>query len=151
MGNKVHSHLVCRFLSTLGCWLWLQLLCLLGWSPLDLGWVELVLQYHRESGQMGSLRICGQKKNRKSTGQSRRKHAWGERMEMIYKQMAQAQWRAESTISQWRSCETELKRGSDVDTSEMREESGILRRRCTRDFYQVCAASVFHLICLSWM
>lgn len=31
------SHLVSRFLSTLGCWLGLQLLSVFGWSPLDLG------------------------------------------------------------------------------------------------------------------
>lgn len=59
-----HTHLVRRFLSTLGCWLGLQLLALLGWSPLDLGRVKLVHQLHGERGQMGPLRIYRHEKSR---------------------------------------------------------------------------------------
>lgn len=65
-GAHKHTHLVSRFLSTLGCCLGLQLLALLGWSPLDLGRVELVLQDHGDSGQMGPLRVCG--RERENTG-----------------------------------------------------------------------------------
>lgn len=41
--THTNTHLVSRFLSTFGCWLGLKLLALLGWSPLDLGRVKLVL------------------------------------------------------------------------------------------------------------
>lgn len=61
------THLVRRFLSTLDCWLGLQLLALLGRRPLDLGRVELVHQLHGEGGQMGPLRVCTKRKNRKLT------------------------------------------------------------------------------------
>lgn len=74
-----HTHLVSRFLSTLGRWLGLQLLALLGWRPLDLGRVELVLQYHGECGQMGPLRVCGQREDkRKLSGRSWRRDSRGE-------------------------------------------------------------------------
>lgn len=69
-GTRLHTHLISRFLSTLGCWLGLQLLALLGWRPLDLGRVELVHQLHGERGQMGPLRIYRQREDRKLTGQS---------------------------------------------------------------------------------
>lgn len=39
----IHTHLVSGFLSAFGCRLGLKLLALLGWSPLDLGRVKLVL------------------------------------------------------------------------------------------------------------
>lgn len=60
-------HLVRRFLSTLDCWLGLQLFALLGRRPLDLGRVELVHQLHGEGGQMGPLRVCTKRGNRKLT------------------------------------------------------------------------------------
>lgn len=41
--THTNTHLVSRFLSAFGCWLGLELLALLGWSPLDLGRVKLVL------------------------------------------------------------------------------------------------------------
>lgn len=42
-GIRLDTHLVCRFLCTLGWWLMLLLLALLRWNPLDLRRVELVL------------------------------------------------------------------------------------------------------------
>lgn len=63
--TRPDTHLVNRFLSTLGCWLRLQLLAFLGWSPLDLGRVELVHQLHGERGKMGPLGIYRQRGKQK--------------------------------------------------------------------------------------
>lgn len=74
--THTHTDLVCGVFGTLGGWLRLQLLALLGWRPLDLGRVELVHQFHGERGQVGPLRVYGRE------GETERAE-WSSEAEMI--------------------------------------------------------------------